>query len=208
MASTATMKILFMTGNRVLNQSLCVCVRQSIPGAECSESSDGNVFLLLEKQRPDILVLQAHSGPTPDPLPLLRSQYPDTKIFLLVPRDYPDELKAAHVRDGIEGYIQDDSPLETLCYALKTVNMGQIWAERDILSLVLKSFVVQRETGVLNQREREVLAMLCDGRRNKEIASGLCISEKTVKTHLGNIFKKLGVKSRMEAANKFNAGCR
>jgi len=86
--------------------------------------------------------------------------------------------------------------------------MGQIWAERDILSLDLKSFVENRKTGVLNLREREVLAMLCEGLRNKEIAARLCISEKTVKTHLGNVFRKLGVKSRMEAANKFNAGCR
>lgn len=200
------MKILFLTSNRVLNQSLCVCVRQSIPDAECSESDNGNVFPLLERQRHDILVLQAHSGPGPDPLPLLRTQYPDTKIFLLVPRDYPDELKAAHVRVGIEGYIQDDSPLEQLCLALKSIHMGQIWAERNILSLVLKSFVECRKTEVLNQREREVLVKLCDGLRNKEIAAGLCISEKTVKTHLGNIFRKLGVKSRMEAANKFKAG--
>jgi len=202
------MKILFMTRNRVLNQSLCVCVPQAIPGAECSESDDGNVFVLLERKRPDILVLQAHDDPAPDPLPLLRAQFPGTKILLLVPRKYPAEQKAAHLRAGIEGYIQDDSPLEQLCFALKTINMGQIWAERDILSLVLKSFVENRKTGVLNLREREVLAMLCEGLRNKEIAARLCISEKTVKTHLGNVFRKLGVKSRMEAANKFNAGCR
>jgi DNA-binding NarL/FixJ family response regulator len=83
------------------------------------------------------------------------------------------------------------------------VKRGEVWISHRASSQLLKKLVRrdrQEEIGDLTRREWEILVLVAAGKRNKEIASRLCVSENTVKTHLYAIYRKLHASTRMEAA--------
>ena len=98
--------------------------------------------------------------------------------------------------------------LPRLCKALVCIHMGQVWANSEQLSQALEHLVDSSSTeetptnplAVLSSREREIADFLARGATNRKIAGTLHISERTVKNHVANIFKKVGVKSRVQAA--------
>lgn len=102
-----------------------------------------------------------------------------------------------------------DHELSLLCKALICIHMGQVWANSQQLNHTLEYFA--RNAGhdgasladahpSLSGRERQIAELLAGGATNKEIAKALHISERTVKNHLGSIFEKIGVNSRVRAA--------
>lgn len=100
--------------------------------------------------------------------------------------------------------------VERTSKAVACVQKGQIWADNEQLSHTLNYFAgieSSRRSAIpaaasLTRREKEIARLLCQGVSNKEIAESLYISERTVKNHLGNIFEKIGVRSRVQAALK------
>ncbi|MEW6066912.1 MAG: response regulator transcription factor [Nitrospirota bacterium] len=108
---------------------------------------------------------------------------------------------------GFCGFISPDISSDLMETAIRTVKKGGIWLNRDILSMIFEKFskVIRKKnynSDLLNSlsiREREILDLVSKGHSNKNIAKDLFISEKTVKTHLSNIYKKLGVAGRTEA---------
>jgi len=95
------------------------------------------------------------------------------------------------------------SPQE-LINAIKAVHNGEIYIDRELILVTLKDYANNTKKDEifldpLSHKEEEVLELLCEGLSNREIAKVLRISEKTVKSHLTDIFSKLNVKSRLEA---------
>lgn len=105
------------------------------------------------------------------------------------------------------GFIRPDISSDLMDKAIKTVEKGEIWVSRGIISTVFEEFSMHirkkhHNNNLLNTlsiREKEVLNFISKGYSNKDIATALFISEKTVKTHLYNIYKKLGISRRTEA---------
>lgn len=108
---------------------------------------------------------------------------------------------------GAEGYVLKDADPDVLIEAIRSVNRGQSYIQANMTKELVKEFnrVTLNEKGKneensLTARELEVLELIAEGMINKEIAKNLYISEKTVKNHVSNIFRKLNVSDRTQAA--------
>jgi len=109
------------------------------------------------------------------------------------------------LRQGARGFFYEQDPLELLSKGIQTIFNGELWASREIMmKCVLEDNVreikYQKGVTVLTQREIEILTMVTVGAKNEKIADKLFISQHTVKTHLYNIFKKINVPNRLQAA--------
>jgi DNA-binding NarL/FixJ family response regulator len=124
--------------------------------------------------------------------------------------DAVDVLTA--VRAGAVGFLNKDIPPDGLVRALRAAADGEAALSRAAASSMLSELRALEDkerararTAALSDREREVLALISDGCRNREIAERLFISELTVKRHVQNILRKVGRSSRVEAAQLFRA---
>ncbi len=99
------------------------------------------------------------------------------------------------------GIFFEDDPLETVIRGVKAIQDQEYWIPRDLFGKMLEN-KNRQSAGLrtLTNREIQILLLITDGRSNQEIASALYISNHTVKTHIYNLYKKIGVKSRMRAA--------
>ncbi len=108
------------------------------------------------------------------------------------------------VASGANGCLDEAASPDEFVRAIRAVRQGSVWAQRRVLSMFIdrvssvpgRIFPVSR--GTLTAREKEVLEMLVAGRSNKEIGSALEIVERTVKAHVAKLFRKVGVKNRVE----------
>src|SRR5258708_10688557 len=97
-------------------------------------------------------------------------------------------------------------PADLLVKSIHRVHAGEIWLDNRMTAEVMKAFSKSSESGprrekpLLSDREKEIVQLVAQGFRNKEIGEKLFISEQTVKNHLHNIFDKLGVSDRLELA--------
>jgi two-component system response regulator DegU len=138
--------------------------------------------------------------------PELYRNYPGVKP-LVINETFTDQEKVELLKLGIRGFSSRDLNSEKLERALRHVKKGEIWVSRTVTHLSLKDMASYKSTSVLTEknvyglteRETEILRTMALGLKNKAIAEKLFISEKTVKTHVNRIFKKLGVTNRTRA---------
>lgn len=124
-------------------------------------------------------------------------------IILTIHNDIEYLFKAVEI--GVQGYVLKDSDADTLINAIRTVDRGESYIQPNLTTQLVKrmnrNYQPQKKvTNDLTKRELEVLQLITEGLLNKEIATHLCISEKTVKNHVSNIFKKIQVNDRTQAA--------
>ena len=138
-------------------------------------------------------------------IPLLIEKSPQTKVLLLT-FSMDETVVFDALKAGTKGYISKDASISDLIKAIQAVHEGELWIERKMVSTFFdqaKTTEAESQDGeseeALTEREQEVLQCLSTGSSNKEIADALCISEKTVKSHLNSIFRKLHVSRRLEA---------
>jgi DNA-binding NarL/FixJ family response regulator len=110
-----------------------------------------------------------------------------------------DELVVRAVRSGAKGYVVKDIDTTELVRAIKSVSRGDSAFDPRSAAVVLRAVTGQGNPETLTDREREVLRLLADGCSNKTIGETLFISPSTVKFHIRNIIRKLGVSKRTEA---------
>jgi len=116
-----------------------------------------------------------------------------------------DELLSGALRAGAAGFIHKDSPAEDLTRAVRTVAHGDSWLDPSVTGRVLSAYrrtppeVSPADHEGVTSRELEVLRAIGRGLSNAEIAETLHISELTVKSHIGRIFTKLGLRDRAAA---------
>jgi two-component system response regulator DegU len=140
-------------------------------------------------------------------LPSIRNKSPKTKTLMLTSTNDEDRIFNS-LKFGAKGYLSMDSSAADLTKAIKAVQRGELWMERKLMSKFFENEAAKNSNGKnprkktlegLTVREQEVLRHLAAGLSNKEIAEDLFISEKTVKSHLNSIFKKLSVTRRLQA---------
>lgn len=176
-------------------------------------SSRGECVAVLERTRPDVLLLDLKLSTTSDTegLDLARevaSRHPDVAVLVLT--TFLDEaLVLEAVRAGAKGYVVKDVDTDALMRAIHDVSRGEsAFDARSAAAMVRGMQAPAAEpTQALSPREQEVLTHLARGLSNKEIGKKLYVSETTAKFHVGNILRKLGVSSRAEAvyeASKLN----
>ncbi|OGP23649.1 MAG: hypothetical protein A2X99_12095 [Deltaproteobacteria bacterium GWB2_55_19] len=137
----------------------------------------------------------------------LYNQFPDIEsgsrsfhIILLDTNCGRDNLVAAILKKKISGVLLGNSNPSLLVKAIKSVAKGEVWIDKQTFKNLLNGINALGKEGpvALSGREKEVVALIGEGFRNKEIAYKLHISEPTVKTHLNRIFQKLNVRTRGE----------
>lgn len=134
----------------------------------------------------------------------LRAVAPQPPVLVLTTFD-DDELLSTALRAGAAGFVLKDSPAEDLMRAVRAVADGDAWLDPAVTARVLTAYrstpSSARGPGAeeLTARERDVLAGIGRGLSNAELAASLVISELTVKSHVGRIFAKLGVRDRAGA---------
>lgn len=137
----------------------------------------------------------------------IKERHPETAVVILTKFDDDDNLFSA-IRAGASGYVHKDAPIEEIKEALREAKTGEGHLNPALVARVLGEFQrVAQSTAMrkelfaeLTRREMEVLEMLGKGMKNRAIAEELYLSEKTVKTHVGAVLKKLHVNDRTEAA--------
>ena len=139
-------------------------------------------------------------------LPQFYRTFPEVKI-IIINENFSDEDKVELLELGIRGFAPRELSSEELERTLLHVNKGEIWVGRSVINLSLRRMSRYKTPHVFNyksrfqltEREIEILRAMALGLKNKEIANKLFISEKTVKTYVNRVFKKLGVNSRAKA---------
>lgn len=154
--------------------------------------------------RPDVVLLDLNMpGPSPiQTVEALRVCCPAIKVIVLTAHD-DDAYIQSMLNVGVAGYVLKDEAAEAVVQAILAVMQGGAWYSRPVLDKLLHhaphgSTLVNTDS--LTEREREVLRLLAQGLSNQEISNTLQIHVKTVEKHIANIFSKLGVASRVEAA--------
>ncbi|NIR28399.1 MAG: response regulator transcription factor [Gammaproteobacteria bacterium] len=156
--------------------------------------------------RPDVALVSALLPGMPwiDGVEHLGTETPSTKTILGCSSD--EALIVEALKAGARGYLREDTSIPDCVKAIRAVHAGELWIERRIMAKCLDKSAVptpiraQLATDeALTRREEETLGLVGRGLSNKHIARMLCISEKTVKSHLNNIFRKLGFQRRSQA---------
>ena len=174
-------------------------VGEASNGLECTK--------MLPKLKPDILLLDLRM-PEKDGLAVLEEvnfeTLPTRVIVLTAAEDDRDVVRA--MRLGARGVVLKQSASDLLLKSIHKVYDGEIWLDNRMTAEVIDAFKKSSESGqrrekpLLSDREKEIVQLVAQGFRNREIGEKLFISEQTVKNHLHNIFDKLGVSDRLELA--------
>lgn len=137
----------------------------------------------------------------------VQTKSPKTRVIHLLKTTPDDESLINDLKAGVRGYIKSSDSPTIVLKAIRFVNEGEIWAERRILEkaisqpIILPEMLQSQMPGLppLTNREVEMLTLVLQGASNREIANKSSISERTVKTHLYRVYRKLKVKSRTKA---------
>lgn len=154
----------------------------------------GDLPTQVDRYRPDVLLLDLTAGINFGVLVRLQEGPFKSKIVLWA-YTLSTELALQSVSIGIRGILRKTLPAETLIRCLTKVNAGEMWFDKTLTD----SLATARRYS-LTRREGQLVSLLCQGLKNKEIATALTISEGTVKVYLSRLFQKLNVKDRFELA--------
>ena len=197
---TGKYKVVIAEDHTILREGLRALLSASADFEIVGEAEDGrSAIQCVENVKPD-LVLMDLSMPRMNGMEALREikkLCPETKVLALTVHK-AEEYVLATLDAGADGYVLKDATHTELVMAIKSVLMGKRYLSPGISEKVIEGYLEGRRTlksrspwDTLTQREREILKLVAEGYKNKDIADYLCISVKTVETHRANLMKKL-----------------
>jgi DNA-binding NarL/FixJ family response regulator len=206
------MRILIVDDHALVRRGMHYVVKEGFPDADVVEAEGAAAALDAVRDASFDMALVDVRMPDLDGLELLRAlkaDHPDMPVIMLSTYDNAPYVKRA-LADGAAGYLLKDATPEDLAQAINVAmsGSGNVLSPRVIQNLFEEHEAAgehgssngRRGEYSLTQREHDILALLAEGRSNREIAQRLYLSEKTVKAHLAAIFRKLGVTNRTQAA--------
>jgi two-component system, NarL family, response regulator DegU len=174
-----------------------------------AQASNGSEAVkLVREKKPDIVLMDINMPGTNGLQAIKELQFEKNSSKIIVLTIHEDrEYLFKTIQMGAEGYVLKDAEPAVLIEAIRKVYSGQSYIQSNMTKELVKEFnrvtLHEKDKNELNNltaREIEVLELIAEGMINKEIAKQLYISEKTVKNHVSNIFKKLNVSDRTQAA--------
>ena len=136
---------------------------------------------------------------------IIKSKFPDIKVIMLTSHEEEDEVISS-LYCGANAYALKDISMDRLHNLIITVNKGSLWIDPQIAQIVQNTFSNIKPSEKVNckltSREKEVLQLMVQGLSNTQIADRIIISPHTVKAHVCNIFEKMAVTDRVQAAVK------
>ena len=178
------------------------------------EAGDGREMLeVIQDVEPDVVLLDLRM-PNLDGLSALQALQQTNKrvrVIVLTASEDKNEFVQA-MKLGCSGIVLKQTAPDLIVKSIRKVHAGEIWLDSHTTAAVMRQFSTAadlaaaggngkgRERSPLSTRERDIVALVAQGYKNKEMAEKMFISEQTVKNHLHNIFDKLGVSDRLELA--------
>jgi two-component system NarL family response regulator len=196
-AETPRARVLVVDDHALLRTGVANIINQEPDLVVVAEAADGLAAVqAYERHRPDVTLLDLR-------MPLMegveavrhiRERDPQARVIVLTTYDTDEDIARA-LRAGAKAYILKDIAADALIACIHDVLAGKTYLAPSAAAKLAEGVTRVQ----LTPRELSTLRLMADGRTNKEIAGDLGITERTVKTHLGHLFDKLGVTTRTEA---------
>jgi len=203
---TRKIRILLIDSQTIVRSAMRLLI-ESAPGltviGEVGTAAES--LAVTASEQPDVILFSIKEESDLDFLPELMAVAKQARVMILTGPRNPKVHQHA-IRNGATGVVSMDTRPKTFLKAIEKVYMGEIWLNRSMTANVLAGFInVNKEVdpdaakvATLTKREREVIALIGEGLKNKQISARLFISEATVRHHLTSIFGKLEVSDRLE----------
>ena len=194
-------KILIVDDHLVVREGLKLLIETNDDYETIGEAENGmEAIKLVEELKPDVVLMDLYmpvmSGL--DAIKKLSISHPNLPIIILTTYN-EDQLMAEGFDLGVKGYLLKDTSLESLFHSLRAALMGETLINSDMMDRI-RNFKKQEQAKVhLSHLEIITLQAVANGRKSKDIAADLGVSERTIKSRLTTIFNKLAVDSRAEA---------
>jgi DNA-binding NarL/FixJ family response regulator len=206
---TEEIRVLVVDDQELVRAGFCVILDAADGIAVVGEARDGaEAVAKAGEHRPDVVLMDIRM-PGMDGLEAARiiTAMPDPpKVVMLTTFDLDDYVYEA-LRSGATGFLLKDSPRADLVAAIRAAAAGDALLAPSVTRRLIEAFArrpaetapAPSRLASLTARERDVLLLLARGRSNSEIATALFVSEATIKTHVGNVLAKLGLRDRIQA---------
>jgi len=195
--ATAQASVLVVDDHALLRTGVANIINQESDLHVVAEASNGlEAVQAFERHHPDVTLLDLRMPVMEgvEAVRQIRERDPHAKVIVLTTYDTDDDISRA-LKAGAKAYVLKDISADGLIACIHDVLAGKTY-----LAPAAAAKLAEGVTRIqLTPRELTALRLMADGKANKEIANELGISERTVKTHLGHLFEKLGVTSRTEA---------
>ena len=199
--SKTKIKVLIVDDHPVVRKGLLSCLAGKENLKIVGEAANGNEAIRLVKELAPDIVLMDMDMPEMDGLAVteaLRKVASQAKVLILSMKSNRDAVLRI-IKAGARGYVLKDAPTEELVQAIEAVQAGEAYFSKPIAQIALNQYVADADdtkpVAKLSERERQVLALIAEGKSNKEIAMHLGIGVRTIETHRERIMRKLNVHS-------------
>ena len=206
-AISAPIRVLIVDDHAVVRAGLRMLIDQDPDMNVTSVAGNRSEALAAAaSDQPNIIILDIVLGDEDglSLLPELRGVAPHSRVLVLTGLRSSDSQRQA-MRAGARGIVLKEHAVEVLLKAIKKVHHGEVWLDRFTMGSVLQEMTEEKQPdpdqekiASLTEREREVVTLVGEGLKNKQIAAKLFISETTVTHHLSSVFSKLAVSDRLE----------
>lgn len=214
MSASGPIRVLLVDDQELLRRGLKMVLEEQEDLAIVGEASNGDEAVAAAAAlRPDVVVMDVRM-PGTDGVEATRritETVPESRVLILTTFDL-DEYAFSALRNGASGFLLKDVPSAQLAQSIREIAAGDAVIAPSLTRRLLDAYADKLPDlraggaedqpdplGVLTDREREILVEVAGGLSNGEIASRLYLSEATVKTHLGRILSKLGLRDRVQA---------
>ena len=210
--ATGTVSLLICDDHKVLTDALSVVVGvdSSLTLVAPPVHTPEEGVVLASEQLPDVVLMDIMFKGSEmtgiEATRRIKERSPSTKVIVMTAHD-EDRLMVEAVEAGASGFLSKDLPADEIASAAEAAADGEVLIDPATLTRLLAQVAREREEqrdamallGDLTERERQILQLLAEGKRNDDIAAELFISPQTVQTHVRNILGKLRVHSKLEA---------
>jgi DNA-binding NarL/FixJ family response regulator len=196
-APAARAAVLLVDDHALLRTGVANIINQEADLHVVAEAGNGVEALdAFDRHRPDVTLIDLRMPVMEgvEAIRRIRERDPHARVIVLTTYDTDEEISRA-LKAGAKAYVLKDIAADDLVACIRDVLAGKTYLAPAAAAKLAEGVTRVR----LTPRELAALRLMADGKANKEIAGALDISERTVKTHLGHLFEKLGVTSRTEA---------